>query len=137
MTIGNGWLEHAALLEGDEAVVAEDDVVEELNAEESAALVEAEGDAAVFGAGAGVAAGVVVDDDDGGGAGDDGVFEHLARVDEAAVKDADGDDAGLHHAVLGVEQEAAEVLLLQVAHLGHEEVGDVLRGADAGLLVGA
>jgi hypothetical protein len=41
----SGALEHAAFLEGDEAVVAEDDVVEELDAEELAALVEALGDA--------------------------------------------------------------------------------------------
>jgi len=46
----SGALEHAAFLEGDEAVVAEDDVVEEIDAEELAALAEALGDAAIFGA---------------------------------------------------------------------------------------
>ena len=51
-------LEHPALLQRHKSVVAEDDVVEELDAEERGAFVGAERDAAVFGAGAGVAAGM-------------------------------------------------------------------------------
>ena len=43
--------EHTALFEGYEAVVAEVDVVEELDAEERTALVEAMSDSADFGAG--------------------------------------------------------------------------------------
>ena len=68
------------LLEGYEAVVADDDVVEELDAEELAALVKALGDAAVFRAGRGVAAGMVVGDDDSGGAGDNRVLEYFAKI---------------------------------------------------------
>jgi hypothetical protein len=44
-----GRLKHTALLEGDKAVVADDDVVEEFDAEQRAALMQALRDAAVLG----------------------------------------------------------------------------------------
>ena len=69
-------LQDAALFEGDEAVVAEDDVVQQFDAEDLAGFRQPLRDAAIFGAGGRVAAGMVVGDDDGGGAGDDRIFVH-------------------------------------------------------------
>ncbi len=57
-----------------EAVIAANDGVEELDAEERMAFVQAQSDPAVFRAGTGVAAGVIVHNDDGGGAGDDRIL---------------------------------------------------------------
>jgi len=52
------------------------------------------GDAAVFGAGEALAAGVVVGDDDARSPIGDGAGEDFAGVDEGLVQRANGDDAG-------------------------------------------
>ena len=61
--------QEATLFEADETVVTDDDVVEKFDAQEFAALGEAQGDALVFRARSRVAGGVIVGDDDGGGGG--------------------------------------------------------------------
>ena len=80
-------------------------MVEELYAEELAAFVQALGDAAVFGARGGVAAGVVMHDDDGGRTRDYGVLKDLAGMHQATVEDADRDNTRFHHSVFCIHQE--------------------------------
>jgi hypothetical protein len=58
----------------DEAIIAEDNVVEEFDSEELATFMKALRDTAIFRAGAGIAAGMVMHDNEGGSAGDNGIF---------------------------------------------------------------
>jgi len=83
-----------ALFEADEDAVADDDVVQQVNAHDLARLHQPLGHGHVLGGGRRIAGGVVVGDDEAGGGGDDGVFVDLARVDDGGGQVADGDGAG-------------------------------------------
>ena len=77
-----------------------------------------------------------MDDDDSRTALSHGITEqvrdpHVSGVDRPFVHLRRG-----QHLVPGVEEDDAQVLLLQEHHVGQEEVGDVLGGADDGALVG-
>lgn len=126
----------AAFFEGDELLVADDDVVEDLDVEEFAGGDELAGDMNVFGGGGGVAGGVVVGDDDGGGVVAEGGAEEFADAEDGAVEATDVDGGGVEDAVAGIEEEEAEVFLFEEGHFGHEEVGGVDGGGDAGAVEG-
>lgn len=73
---------------------------------------------------------MVVDDDDRRAVAPDGLLEHLADADERAVDAADVDRVNLLHAVLGVEANHAQVLLVEVRHLKLHELRGVGRRFD-------
>src|SRR6185436_1241261 len=56
--------------------------------------------------------------------------KHLAHADQRGVERADVDRADLLYVVLGIEQHRAEVFLLKVTHLQHQELGDIGRRLD-------
>lgn len=126
-------LEVAHFLEADEAVGAEDDVVDDVDAEYFAGLSETLGEEYVFGAGLGQSGGVVVNEEDGLGALGDCGPEHFAGVDDGCVEGADRDGANSEDAVLGVEQDGAEVLTVKGSHFMEEHVGDVFGSGEVEL----
>src|SRR5690606_13882668 len=93
--------------------LAENDVVEQVDADDRRGFAELARDLDVRAAGRGVAAGVVVRADDRGGAGADRLAVDLARVYEAVAGCAGGDFADLEQAVLAVEAERPELLDLE------------------------
>ena len=80
-----------ALLEADEAALADDEVVQHLDVQQLARLDEHLGQAHVFGRRGGVAGGVVVNDDDRRRVVLDGVAEQLGHADDVGVEAADID----------------------------------------------
>ena len=122
----------AAFFEADVAVAADNDVVEDLDVEEAAGFDDHLGDADVFGAGRGVAAGVVVDDDDGGGEAADRLTEDLADAHDGGVEAAGVDGVDMAGEVLGVEDHDAQLFDFEEGHFEHEDVGDVIGRANLG-----
>ena len=102
----NQGLNQPALFEADEDAVADDDVVEQVNAHDLARADETLGDGHILPARRGVAGRVVVGDDQGGGGDDHGVLEDLAGVDDGGGQVSDGDGADGKDTVLGIEEQS-------------------------------
>ena len=77
---------------------------------------------------------MIVKEDDRRGAAARRGAKHFARMDDAGVERADGDDRGTQHAMLGVEQQDAELLDWLRAELGHQEQGRVVGRQNLGAL---
>lgn len=131
-------IDEAGFAEADEggggrAVAAEDDVVQDLDADDAAGFDELAGGLEVFGGGGGVARGMVVGDDDGRGGHADGLAEDFAGVGEAGVEDALGDFHGrAAEAVFLVEGEDPDDFLVEMCGGGFEDGEDVRGFADQG-----
>src|SRR6185437_112410 len=78
--------EQAQVLQAHIPAVADDDVVQELDAEDLARLFETAGDVEIVGAGSRIAGRMVVRDDDAGGGGRHGIFENLPGVGDGRGK---------------------------------------------------
>src|SRR5262245_5003572 len=120
------------LAQGHEAAVAEDHVVLERNAEDLARVAQALGDPQVLRARLGIAGGMVVGDDQRGGRLANRAAEDLARMDQRGGQRARAHRNEPAQALLAVEQEAPERLLLEPARLGLEELEHRPRRAQAG-----
>jgi hypothetical protein len=115
-------------------LLADDQVVQHLNPQQTARLHQLPGDGDVVGGGGGVAGGMVVGDDDVGTVAPDGLPEHFPHpnLGQRQVSPVEGLEA--QDPVAGVQEEDAEVLLLQVADFGHQERGGVGGGVEGGAL---
>jgi len=102
----------------DEASVADDDVVEQRDADQAAGLDQAARDGEVLGAGLGVAARVVVGDDQRAGAGAHREAVDLARVHQAGGRRALADAVGGEQAVAAVQRQRPEGLSCPPVALG-------------------
>ena len=111
-------------------------MVEHIYAEELAGVHDLTGDGDIFRGGRGVARGVVVGDDDRGGVLFERFLEDLAHAHGRGVDRADVDGVMAQDVVLCGERYDLEVLLLEVAHLQQEQVGDVGGGGDLRALFG-
>ena len=101
-------------------------MVEDVDAQELTGLHHLAGHVHVVAAGRGVAGGVVVHDDEGRTALADSLAEELAYPHQGGVDVALVDLGHGQHLVLGVQEEDSQVLLIEEAHLGHDEVSHIL-----------
>jgi hypothetical protein len=120
----------AALLETDESSPADNQVIEDVDVQELSPRNDFAGHNDVFRGGRGVARRVVVRDNEGGAVLPQRIAKNLADADEAGVEGADVHRGDGQHVVLGVEEDEAQLLLLQKGHLGHQELGRVGWGAN-------
>jgi hypothetical protein len=79
---------------------------------------------------------MVVSDDERSAVGADGLAKQLANPDHAGVQGADIDGGGVEDSVLGIEEDDAQVFLLQQAHLGHDQIGGIDGRADLRAFLG-
>ena len=79
----------------------------------------------IFRRGSRIARRMVVRDDDGGGVAADGFAKQLGHANDRGVETAHVDRGHGQHAIARVEQHHAQVLLLQHAHLAHQQVGRI------------
>jgi hypothetical protein len=100
------------------ALVADNDVVENIDIEDFAGLAESAGDAFVVAGRFGVSGGVVVGDDDGSGPVAERITKHLAWRDERVVDRADRHGCGGDESVLGVEVQCYRVLAVEILQSG-------------------
>src|SRR5579871_2009806 len=104
-------LNDASLFKADEvAFLAEDDMIQKVNAQDLASLMQPLRYSLVFRAGFWIAAGVVVSYQDRGGVAEDRRLVDLSRMHEAAVEDAHRDGGDPDNPVLAVEQDHHEML---------------------------
>lgn len=94
--------------------MSDDDVVQDLNAENLAGLAEPAGDVLVIARRFGVPGRMVVGDDDCSGSVEHRVAEHLARRYERVVDRPDGHGRGRDESVLDVEVEGYGVLAVKI-----------------------
>lgn len=114
---------------------SENEVVENVDAEQLARVVELERNGEILGGGSGIAGGVIVGEHDGGGEVADRGFENLAWMDEGAGEGADGDDLAVDKLVAGVEVEGDEVFFVFIANVGELIDGVLGRGDDGERIV--
>lgn len=88
-------------------------MIEDVDVQQLAALDDFAGHDDVFRGGRGIARGVVVRDNEGGAVLPKRVAKDLADTDEAGVEGADVHGGDGQHVVLGVEEDEAQLLLLQ------------------------
>src|SRR5258705_530525 len=103
-------MEELPLLEARVRVLRDDDVIEDVDAQDAPRLDQPPGDREILLAGRGVAGGMVVRQDQTGRGDRDRGLEDLARVHDARVQAPDRDDLPAEHLVSRVEIEADEVL---------------------------
>ena len=117
------------LLQADVAVAPDDDVVKHLDVKQAPGLDDLFGDAHIFRAGRWVAGGMVMEHNDAGGVEADGVAKDLADAHDGCVQVAfvERDDAD--ERVLGVENGHPKLLLFQLHHFEHYEIGGIRRAA--------
>ena len=116
--------------------MADDDVVEEVDADEVAGLGHATGEGEVLGAGGGIAGGVVVAEDQARGVEGESDLEDGPGLDGSAVEGADVGDGPADQAVAGVEVDADHVLLRAGIEDLAEEAGHVAGMIHAQVAVG-
>ena len=110
--------------------MADDEVVEQGDVEQPAGGERLRGQVQVVGRRRRVAARVVVDEDDARRVEPDRVAEQLADPDQRRADVALVDRRDAQDVVLRVEEDDAQLLALEAAHLEDEPVGDVARAAD-------
>jgi len=101
--------------------VAEDDVIEHLDAKGFTRRLEFAGDFHIVLAGGDIAGGVVVGDDDGGGPVGDRIGKDLPRVNLGLVYQADRNGPGGGHFIGAVQGDAQKMLLFPVGHVANQE----------------
>jgi len=111
------------------ALAADDDVVQELHAEQVSGAAGLPGEANVLRRRRWVARGVVVHEDDRRRAAGDRPAEAVRQADRRGVQPALVDELRADDMVLRVEQDDAQLLLRQVGELRAEVPGDVGRAA--------
>lgn len=123
--------QQASLAERTELVIliADDDVIEELDIHEGCGLSESGGDGDVFVAGFRVARGVIVNDDEIDGGVSNGGEKDFAGRDEIGGESTDGNNFIVYNGVAGVEVEAAELFFAERSHVAGVLI-DVERRAD-------
>ena len=117
----------AEVLDAGKVVAADDDVVEEVDAQQLAGPLEFARGPDVLWAGGGIARRVVVRHDEVGQAIHDGGPQHLGGADGAFADRALVDDALPREVVPLVEQQDAELFLRQVRHLVTQQRVHVMR----------
>ena len=122
------------LLQAHEAARADDEVVDQLDFQDGASLDQLPRGVQVVRGGERVAAGVVVADDDAGAVGGDGGAEDLGDAQDGAVDGALVAQDVAHHLVLAVQEQDAQLFVVQVGHLHHQQVRRVGGRVDAVLL---
>src|SRR3954471_17826252 len=113
----------APVAERDPGVVADHDVIQGIEGQETSRGGRPGGEVEVLGRRRRVARGMVVDEDDPRGVEADGVAEQLPDPDQRRRDVADVHAGHTLHDVLRVEAEHAQLLSLEPAHLGQEPVG--------------
>jgi hypothetical protein len=125
--------ERTGFLEGIPRPLGDDQVVEELDADDVGSSGDALGDFEVIRGGDEAAGWMVVNNDDGGRIGLDGETEYLARVDDGSTEEALGGDIALDYLVglgKGVDDHVLDGL---GAYVLHGEVRYVSGGFDAAI----
>ncbi len=107
---------HAVVPKAEMVAVADDDMIEHLNADHLACLDQPPGEQNVFLARFGIAARVVVDKDDRRGRFADRGLKGIARMYDGGGKAADRNYLLADDLVLGIEQGAAKYLFFEVLH---------------------
>ena len=125
-----------SLFHANKASRADDDVVDQFDLQQATGLDQLLRDVGVVLRGRRVAAGVVVADDDARAVAGDGGPEDLRHAQHRVVHRSPVAADVAHHLVLAVQQQDAHLLVVQVGHLHHYQVGRVVRRADAVLLLG-
>ena len=120
----------AAVAQRDVGVVADDEVVEQLDVEQAAGGERLGGQVEVVRRRRRVARRMVVDEDDAGRVEPDRVAEELADPDQRRRHVALVDRRDAQDVVLRVEHHDPQLLALEPAHLEDQPVGDVVRAAD-------
>ena len=125
------------LFEADEALVADDDVIDQLDLQEAASGHELPGCLDVVGRGGRIPAGVVVAEDQAWAVADDGGPEDLGHAHHRAVDGALVAADLLDELALAVQQQDEHLLAIQVGHVQHHQVRRVQGRADlhAGVLL--
>jgi hypothetical protein len=123
-----GW--RTPIAERDERVVADHEMVEQLDVQETARSERLGREVEVVRAGCRVAGWMVVDEDQAAGVQSHGVPEQLPDPHEgrAHVALVDGDDA--EHDVLRIQQHSPQLLALEPTHLEDQSVCHVMRRTD-------
>ena len=121
---------HAPVAQRDVRVVADDEVVEQLDVEQPAGRQRLGGQVEVVRRRRRVARRVVVDEDDAGRVEPDRVAEELADPDQRRRHVALVDGRHAQDVVLRVEHHDPQLLALEPAHLEDQPVGHVVRAAD-------
>src|SRR6266566_1221006 len=116
--------------EADEALVADDDVVDQLDVQNAPGRHELLRRLDILWRGRRVAAGVVVAEDEAGTVADDGGTENLGCAQHRADGGALVEAHFLDQLTLGVQQQGAHLLGVQVGHFQHHLVGHIRRRAD-------
>src|ERR1051326_568858 len=112
-------------------------MVEHADAEQLTGLDEALGDWKILVAWLGVAGRVVVNQHDRGRRGEDGGFEHLARMNHRRVQAANGDGLLGHNLVAGIQEQDEKVLALFPMELPPNHGTHIVRSADLARLLAA
>lgn len=130
--------QQASLAERTELVmlIADDDVIEELDIHEGRGMGKASGDGNVFVAGLGVARGVIVNDDEIDGRMSDGGEEDFAGGDEIGGESTDGNNFIVDDGVARIKIETAELLLAERRHVASILVHIERRADEVGCGVG-
>jgi hypothetical protein len=110
-------------------------VVDQLDVDHRGGFGHAAGEADVFGAGGGIAAGVGVEQDEAGGAAQQALLEDLARLDRGAVDGAAEDLLVGEEVATDVEEEGSHYLLVALL-VAQAEVACDLDGAVEAMTVG-
>ena len=121
---------HAAVAQRDVRVVADDQVIEQLDVEEPPRRERLGRQVEVVRGGCRVARRMVVDEDHAGRIEPDRVAEELPDTDERRADVALVDGRDPQHVVLRVEQHDPQLLAFEAAHLEDQPIGDVVRSAD-------
>ena len=105
------------------AVVAENNVVKDGNADEVAGLTEPGGKHTVFGTGFRFSGGMIVGADDGGAIQENGGFKDFTGMDDAERQGADGNNVDADDGVFGIETGDKELFAIERGKERTEDAG--------------
>jgi len=111
-------------------VTADDDVVEELDADNVGGLADAAGHAEIGIARSGIAGRVIVDEDETPGGVDEGGTEDISGMGHGFIDGAMGDLLLTNKAEAGIDEQDADGLVREMSHAGSGELIDELGGAE-------
>jgi hypothetical protein len=133
---GRGGLEDASFPEAEVRegatvrMAADDDVVEELDADDIGGLADTAGHAEIGIAGGGITGGMVVDKDKAPGGVDEGGAEDIPGMGHSFIDGAVGDLLLADEAEAGIDEQDADGLVRQMSHASPGELIDELGGAE-------